>query len=267
MVDRRIMQAALTGRKPPSAQALHNIDRVRKAMNARRKLSGDLARLYDSFAALAAYDASTEVTTAFGQVSANTNELATALGESTVVSSSLNDLAGRLAGAVATSMQNAKLRRTSAVIRESLAVVRGLLTKEAHLYTSVRGDLERIAGAASFELYRSGIGRPYPLLRELLNDREFSYDEKQVKLALERGPKSKEIQNGIQQIINHRINRRIELQTMAISGFAAVLWQLEQEHRAFEAEQPLDLSGVVERLAAFRQVVDLITETRPELVD
>jgi hypothetical protein len=77
MLDRRIMQAALAGRNLPSAQALQDIDRVRKAVNARRKLSGDLARLYDSYAALAAYDASAEVTAAFRQVTANANELTT----------------------------------------------------------------------------------------------------------------------------------------------------------------------------------------------
>lgn len=262
MIDQRIMQAVLTGRNLPSTQALQDIARVRSAMTARRKLCGDLAALYDSFAALAAYDASTEIMTAFDQVTASTNELAQAVGGDTAISTPMKDLAGRLAGAVATVLQNAKLRRTSAVIRESLGVIRGLVAKEAPLHQSVLGELERVAGAASFELYRSGIGRPHPLLRELLDSREFSYDEKQADFALNRGPRSTKIQEGIRNIIQRRVARRIELESAVVAGFASVLTQLEQEHRAFEAEQALDLRGVAERLAAFRQIIDLITEIR-----
>jgi hypothetical protein len=267
MIDRRIMQAALTGRNPPSQQALQDIARVQRAMTARRNLCGNLATLYDSFAALAAYDASSEVTTAFSQVTASTNELAQAVGSTAPVSTAMNDLAGRLAGAAATALQNAKLRRTSAVIRESLSVIRGLLAEEAPLHTSVRGELVRIAGATSFELFRSGIGRPHPLLREMLDSREFSYDEKQANLTLDRGPRSKDIQDGIQGIIQRRVHRRLELESAVVAGFASVLTQLEQEHRAFEAEQPLDPRGVAERLAAFREIVDLITEVRRERAD
>lgn len=262
MIDRRIMQAVLTGRNLPSTQALEDIARVRDAMTARRKLSGDLAALYDSFAALAAYDASTEVTTAFAQVTASTSEFAKAVGGGAAISTPMNDLAGRLAGAVATALQNAKLRRTSTVIRESLSVIRGLIAKEMPLHQSARGELERVAGAASFELYRSGIGKPHPLLRELLDSREFSYDEKQANLTLDCGPRSTEIQEGIRNIIQRRVARRLELESAVVAGFASVLTQLEQEHRAFEAEQALDLHGVAERLAAFRQIIDLISEIR-----
>lgn len=262
MVDRRLMQAALTGREPLSSQALSNIERVQNAMIARRRLCGDLAALYDNFAALAAYDASTEVAEALERVTASTNTFALAVGDSAVISAPAGDLVGRLASALATKQQNDKLRKTSAVIRESLSLIRRLVTHETYVYQSARGEIERRAGDAALELWRNGLGKPHPLLRELLDDHEFSYDEGGAERALRDAEKSARIREGIEQIVKRRVIRRVELEIAAVAGFASILGQLEEEHRAFEAKQPLDLRGLTERLAAFREIVDLITAAR-----
>jgi hypothetical protein len=262
LVDRRILQAALSGRDVPSPRAQRDIDRVQAAIGARRNLCGDLARLYDGFAALSAYDASAEVTSAFSDVSASANALAAAVGDSAVVSAPIADLATRLAAAATTSLQNGRLRKTSAVIREQLVLIRGLIEKETPLYASVRQELERVTLATSRELYRSGIGRPHPLLRELLDTREFAYDERQANATLERGPRSAAIDSAIFMIVQRRIARRLELERTLVSAFASVLTQLELEHQAFEANRPLDTRAVGERVAAFRQMVDLLNELR-----
>ena len=262
LVDRRILQSALSGRPAPSARAQADIDRVQAAISSRRRLCGDLATLYDGFAALAAYDASAEVTSAFGDVSASANALAVAVGDSAVVSAPLSDLAAKLAAATATSLQNGRLAKTSAVIRGLLVEIRKLIEQEAPLYASVREELERVSVATSLEMYRSGIGRPHPLLRELLDAREFAYDERQANTALEMGAKSAALDSAIEQIVHRRIARRLELERSLVASFASVLSQLELEHQAFEANRPLDARAIRERLAAFRQIVDILAELR-----
>ena len=262
LVDRRILQAALSGRPAPSARAQADIERVQAAISARRRLCGDLATLYDGFAALAAYDASAEVMGAFGEASASANALAVAVGDSAVVSAPMGDLASKLAAATTTSLQNGRLSRTSAVIRGLLVEIRKLIEREAPLYASVREELERVSVATSLEMYRSGIGRPHPLLRELLDAREFAYDERQANTALEKGPKSAALDSAIEQIVRRRIARRLELERALVSSFASVIAQLEQEHQAFEANRPLDARAIGERLAAFRQIVDILAELR-----
>jgi len=262
LVDRRILQAALTGRAAPSARALADIERVQAAITARRQLCGDLATLYDGFAALATYDASAEVAGAFTEASASARALAVAVGDSASVSAPLGDLATKLAAATATSLQNGRLKKTSAVIRELLASIRRLIEQETPLYASVREELERVSVATSLELYHSGIGRPHPLLRELLDAREFAYDERQANTALEKGAKSAALDSAIEQIVHRRIARRLELERSLVASFASVLSQLELEHQAFEANRPLDATAVRERLAAFRQIVDILAELR-----
>jgi hypothetical protein len=100
------------------------------------------------------------------------------------------------------------------------------------------------------------------LLRELLDTREFAYDERQANAALERGPRSAAIDTAIFRIVQRRIARRLELERSLVSGFASVLAQLELEHQAFEAGRPLDARAVGERLSAFRQMAELLTELR-----
>jgi hypothetical protein len=148
------------------------------------------------------------------------------------------------------------------VIREQLVLIRKLIEQETPLYASVRQELERVTLATSLDLYRSGIGRPHPLLRELLDTREFAYDERQANTALEKGPRSAALDTAIFRIVQRRIARRLELERALVSGFASVLAQLELEHQAFEANHSLDARAVTERLAAFRHMVELLTEMR-----
>ena len=265
-VDRRILRAALTGRDAPSPRVQADIERVQAAIQARRRLCGDLAALYDGFAALASYDASAEVTAVFADVSASTNAFARAIGDSAVVTAPMGDLATRLAAATTTSIQNGRLKKTSAVIRELLVTVRTLIEREAPLYASVREELERGSLSTSLAMYRSGFGRPHPLLRELLDTGTFSYDERQVNAALEKGPQKAAIDTAIVQIVQRRVARRFDLERSLVSGFASLLAQLELEHRAFEANQPLDARALGERIAAFRQMVDLLADIRDERV-
>jgi hypothetical protein len=164
--------------------------------------------------------------------------------------------------AATTSLQNGRLRKTSAVIREQLVLVRKLVEQETPLYASVRQELERVTLATTLELYRSGIGRPHPLLRELLDTREFAYDERQANTALEKGPRSAALDTAIFRIVQRRIARRLELERSLVSAFASILTQLELEHQAFEANHPLDARAVSERLAAFRQLAELLAEMR-----
>jgi hypothetical protein len=261
MLDRRIMQASLSGRSTPSSDTRNAILQVQGAMMARRKLCGDLASLYDAFASLASYDAAAEVEGAWGELAATGKEFAQAVRADTSVWEPAGALTSRFADALAIHAQNARLRQTSAAIREVLLRVRELLAKEDSVYGSVRGQIERIAATASVELYRSGIGKPHPLLRDLLDPRDFSYNEELANRALA-GPRADTIRQGIQDVLQHRVERRIELEKVVLAGFGSLLAQLEQEHLALEAKQPLNLRAVTERLAAVRETIELVADLR-----
>jgi hypothetical protein len=200
---------------------------------------------------------------AFTEASASARALAVAVGDSASVSAPLGDLATKLAAATATSLQNGRLKKTSAVIRELLASIRKLVEQETPLYASVREELERVSVASSLELYHSGIGRPHPLMRELLDC---------ARVRVRRAPGEHgagEGREGGGAGLGDRADRPPPDRAPARAGARAGL-QLRVGARAARAAAPgvrggptpLDARAVGERLAAFRQIVDILAELR-----
>lgn len=266
-VEAQLLLAPLTGRPEPAEETLAALRKVRAVLAARAAAMAELGAAYSGLDALAAFDSA-------GEVEHGVNGLVGAIGAyrealdqtpvAPVPAFGLSKGLGGLAGA----RQAARLKEASAAIRESLVRLVELLRSEREAHASLRRALVEGQGAAARAFAALGLGRPGALLEPHAAAFGLAWDEKEYDgaLALLRKEPSitgrpgvnreDDLRAALDRVLEHRVARRVDLETALVDETLAGLEALVLAHRSFEAKRETDLAAVLEHVAAVRALLD-----------
>ena len=164
------------------------IRQVQHAIMLREQALANLSSVYLSFQKLGEYDATGAVETSMNSFTEAVNELGTAVGSSEPpLSNVAGGFIGKGAGMFAGEVQAGMLRAASPQIRARLERFRDHLVAQQKTYQSIRTVVANRQKNTAQTLYRSGIGDPTPVFRDLLSGYGINYpDDESAAAALQK---------------------------------------------------------------------------------
>ena len=277
-VESEYLLAGLTESPPPDQKLLGDIEEVRAVLTQRTEMLKKLESLYDSYGKLASYDASKEVKDAVGPLIDSINAYNGAVYKAEtkppdapataqpVFSTADGDLIKELAGGTASWIQSTKLRSGSATIRRFLERIIPVMEREARVYQSIERVSAQTLGTASTELYRSGIGKPHPIIRHYVESCGLEFDPAQVDAVLSGSDakKKKQLQDAVGYAIQARVDRQAALRAGAIQQTIAALHELKKEHEDFEKGKEVEFAGLASDLSLLRHYTERLQKADEE---
>lgn len=227
-------------------------------MALRAQVMAELARAYDSFAALAAYGAPDSVGAGLGALTGAVDAYAAGVTPGAApFTPAVGGIVAYAGGAVGGRVQARMLDASSRALRARVERVRDVMRREVGLQTAIQEEL--VAGARDNvrALYRLGLLAPDALLASQLDDYGLVVDSARVAEFAATGPPAQRaaFDTAVLAVVDRRARRRIDAQRGLLEASVDCLNALVDVHRAFERGVPLTPAAIGQQLAIMRQYV------------
>jgi hypothetical protein len=244
---------------PPSDTEQTNIQKLSEALSMRAAVMQQLSLTYNALNSLTSYDASKETETALAGLTGAINSYAKMIDpNSKAISETGGIVIGEVGKGVIGQIQINRIKKASELIRPRLEQFLDLIEQEKQIYMNIQQVLLGTASRTAVALYRSGIGSPHPIFKELVGDMGFEYKPEEKQLTSLSAEQREKLQKGIELVARRKIANSIRQEQSIYINMIEGMANLITQHRKLEEGESLDLSGITAMTIRFREILDRI---------
>lgn len=240
------------GLTAPDAAFQKEVDDYLSALASTEHFFTRLAKVYDSFGALAAYDASGAVEKNVNDLSAAVNDFAGKVGGPTVPAN-ISGVIASVGGLAAQERQKQKILAASKEIRTRVQAYATAMRARPGLFTNARQEQINQGYKVAETLWCAGVMDARPMLKGIAADYGMDLPAGQAAIT----SKDPIMAPVAPKVLKFRSKRDVDQVDQAFSQILDGLDDLAAQHEKLEKGAPIDIDGLADRTAKLRALVEL----------